>query len=110
MVDEDPAVHELLTGLLQREDRGLQGVYDGREALALLQTAPYDLVVAGQGRNGYGGIKFLRQIRAVRPDAKVILTGERSAAKALAAFRAHAFSYVHNPLPRGPFAPTARKA
>lgn len=110
MVDDDPAVQELLTGLLQREDRNLQGVSDGPEALALLQTVPYDLVVAGQGQNGCGGMKLLRQIRAIRPDAKVILTGERSAAKALAAFRAHAFSYVHKPLPPGPFAEMVHQA
>jgi len=110
MVDDDPAVQELLTGLLQREDRNLHGVSGGQEALALLQTVPYDLVVAGQGQNGCGGMKLLRQIRAIRPESKVILTGDRSAAKALAAFRAHAFSYVHKPLPPGPFAELVHQA
>src|SRR5690349_14257 len=104
MVDGDPAVQELLIGTLKRDDRDVQGVYDGKEALDCLRDTTYDLVVAGQGRNGLGGIKLLRSIQAAQPDAKVILTGDRSATQALAAFRAKAYSYFHKPLTPGPLA------
>jgi DNA-binding response OmpR family regulator len=110
MVDGDPGVQELLTSLLRREDRDVQGVSDGREALEYLRNSPYDLVVAGQGRNGLDGVKLLRRILAVRPGTKVILTGERSAALALAAVRARAYSYFHKPLPAGAFAEMVTQA
>ena len=77
LVDADPDVHHLLTGLLKREDRSIQDVYDGREALDRVRSVPYDLVVAGQGSNGFDGLKLLRRMREIRPETKVILTGER---------------------------------
>ena len=109
-VDGDPGVQELLTGLLRREDRDIQGVSDGSEALEYLRNSPYDLVVAGEGRNGLGGVKLLRRILAVRPGTKVILTGGPSATLALAAVRARAYSYFHEPLPAGAFAEMANQA
>src|SRR5664280_2258155 len=48
LVDADPDVHHLLTGLLKREDRGIEDAYDGREAVDRVRSVPYDLVVAGQ--------------------------------------------------------------
>ena len=33
-------------------------------------------MVAGQGRNGLDGLKLLRRARAIRPELKVIVTGE----------------------------------
>ena len=38
LIDADPAVHQQLTGLLQREDRELQHIADGREALNVLRA------------------------------------------------------------------------
>ena len=41
LIDADPAVHQLLTKLLEREDRSIQDVYDGSEALALLRRSHF---------------------------------------------------------------------
>jgi DNA-binding NarL/FixJ family response regulator len=100
LIDSDPAVHESLGGLLKREDRTIQDVYDGHEALERLRTLPIDVVLAGQGRNGFDGLKLLRQVRSVRPEAKVILTGERDPARVIGAIRQRAYSYFHAPLAR----------
>ena len=70
LIDADPAVHQLLTTLLQRADRSIQDVYDGSEALALLRRSPCDLVLAGQGRNGFDNLKLLRRVRALLPKTK----------------------------------------
>ncbi len=110
MVERDAAVHEHLAGLLQRDDRKVQDLYDPREALEYLRSSECDLVVAGSGLNGMGGVKLLRRIQAVRPGTKVILTGEPDAAQALAAFRARAYSYFHNPLPTGALAEMVNQA
>jgi two-component system, OmpR family, response regulator len=98
MVQEDPSVRESLAGLLERKDRRLKEVTNGAEALDLLRAERFDLVVAGQGRNGTDAIKLLRRLQAVRPDTKVILTGEPNPSRAICAVRAHAFGYVHLPL------------
>src|ERR1017187_9193183 len=101
LVDADPDVHRLLTGLLKREDRSIQDVYDGREALGRVRSAPYDLVVAGQGGNGFDGLKLLRRMREIRPETKVILTGEENPACVIRAIRERAYSYFHEPFPEG---------
>ncbi len=110
LIDADPAVHEELTGLLQRDDRELQHIADGREALNLLRAGPIDLVLAGQGRNGFDGLKLLRQIRSVRPDTKIILTGEPDPQRIIQAIRQRAFSYFHKPLPGAPLADMVQHA
>lgn len=110
MVDGDPAVHELLADLLKQEDRTVQGVSGGQEALDLLRTTPYDLVVADPGGNGRDGSKLVRRVRAVRPETKVILTGAQDPGKAIAALRAQAYSYFHKPLVPAPFAEIVRQA
>jgi len=98
VVDADPAVHEFVCSTLNREDRKIQNAYDGPEALECLRAAAYDLVLAGAGRNGLDSMKLLRKMRAIRPETKVIVTGEPSARKALDAIRGRAYSYFHKPL------------
>ena len=110
VIDSDPAVHELLAGALNREDRKIQNVYDGSEGLSYLRAHSCDLVLAGQGRNGFDGAKLVRRIRAIRPEAKVIVTGEPNAKRALDAMRARAYSYLHKPLSAGAVAEMVHQA
>ena len=102
--DSDPALHELLVPLLQREGRSIQDAYDRHEALEALRHSACDLVLAGQGRNGDEGLKLLRRIRSIRPEARVILAGSRDPAGALAAIRERAYAYFHKPISTGPLA------
>ena len=102
--DTDPALHELLASVLQREGRSIQDAYDRHEALEALRHSECDLVLAGQGRNGDEGLKLLRHMRSIRPDAKVILAGSRDPAGVLAAIREHAYAYFHKPISAGPLA------
>ena len=98
VVDADPAVQDLLHGVLAREDRAIQGASDTREALSFLKECDCDVVLAGQGRNGFDHFQLLRKARIIRPDTKVILAGEADPAKAVRAIREHAFGYLHKPL------------
>jgi DNA-binding NarL/FixJ family response regulator len=110
VVDSDPAVHDLLRPALQRENRTVQDVYDGREALAQLKSRPCDVVVAGQGRNGFDALKLLRQVHAMQPEARVILTGDPDPGRVISAIRARAFSYFHKPLATVPLADMVQQA
>jgi DNA-binding NarL/FixJ family response regulator/anti-sigma regulatory factor (Ser/Thr protein kinase) len=110
LIDADPAVQAHLTGLLDRPDREIRHTDDGREALQTLRDSPVDLVLAGQGRNGFDGLKLLRQIRSVRPDTKIILTGDPDPQRIIRAIRQRAFSYFHKPLPEGSLAEMVSQA
>ncbi len=102
--DADPALHELLAPVLQREGRSIQDAYDRHEALEALRHSECDLVLAGQGRNGDEGLTLLRRMRSIRPEARVIMAGSRNPAGALAAIRGRAYAYFHKPIPTGPLA------
>jgi CheY-like chemotaxis protein/anti-sigma regulatory factor (Ser/Thr protein kinase) len=110
LVDSDPEVHRSLVGSLQRDDRRVDELYDGHEALAQLRATPYDVLVAGQGRNGLDGLKLLRRARAIRSDLKVIVTGEADPTHVLNAIRHRAYGYFHQPLSPGPVADMVQQA
>lgn len=110
VVDSDPAVHELLADLLQRDDRLLQDAYDGHEALERLRSSAFDVVVAGQGRNGLDGLGLLRRARLIRPDVKVIVTGEPDPVQVVGAIRHRAYGYFHKPLSPGPISEMVQQA
>jgi CheY-like chemotaxis protein/anti-sigma regulatory factor (Ser/Thr protein kinase) len=101
--DADPAVHQLLGDVLKRAAPSIQDVYDRREALACLRHTHCDLVVAGQGHNdGLDGIKLLRRVRALQPEARVILAGSQDPRGVVRAIRERAYSYFHKPIAEGP--------
>ena len=105
-----PRVREHLTGVLTRDDRSIQTVDDGSEALSYLRGCECDVIVAGQGRNGFDHFQLLRRVRAIRPEAKVILAGENDPVAAVRALRERAFSYLHKPLAEEPVAETVQLA
>jgi CheY-like chemotaxis protein/anti-sigma regulatory factor (Ser/Thr protein kinase) len=110
VVDDDPAVVELLTSILRRDDRHVVGAHDGDTAFEELQRAQYDLVVAG-GRNGMDGLEFLRRIHQVYPSIPVIVTAETcDRERVVRAVREHAYSYFRKPLPPGAVADMAQQA
>jgi DNA-binding NarL/FixJ family response regulator len=110
LVDSDPAVHAALAEMLKRQDREVQDVYNAKEALAQLRTSPCDLMVAGQGTNGLDGLKLLRRARTIRPELKVIVTGEPDPLRVVGAIRHRAYSYFHKPLTLGPLGEMVQSA
>ena len=110
LVDDDDGAHEALTRALQRDNIRIERYADGSEALARLRTAECEVVVAGPGRNGVGGLELLRRARAVRANLKVIVTGEADAGRVADAIRARAYSYFHKPAAEAALADMVRRA
>jgi DNA-binding NarL/FixJ family response regulator len=110
LFDPDPAVHDLLTPVLKGADRNVEDAYDPREALGRLRTSACDVLVAGQGKNGFDPLKFLRQVRSIRPETRVIVTGDRDPQRVISAIRARAYSYFHKPLPPAGLADMVQQA
>jgi len=104
VIDPDPAVHELLAGILQREGPQIETARSGREGLDRLKTWHADVVVAGQGLNGSDGLKLVRKVRAIQPDARVIVTGDCDPQRVVGAIREQAYGYIHKPLSDSPIA------
>jgi CheY-like chemotaxis protein/anti-sigma regulatory factor (Ser/Thr protein kinase) len=98
LVDTGPVLAEALAPAIHRENRDLETAPDGPQALARLRDADWDLLVAGPNANGLDGLELLRRARVIRPDLKVILTGNPDPQRVLTAIRSRAFSYFHNPV------------
>ena len=110
LIDADPVVQGHLSDILARDDREIRQAAGGKEALDLLRTGPFDLVLAGQGNNGFDGLAWLRRVRSIRPATKVILTGDSDPQRILAAIRQRAFGYLHRPLAPGPLGELVQQA
>ncbi len=102
VVESDRSSHEILRASLEHEGRSIEGAFGRSEAEASLRAGSFDVVVAGQGHNGFDGLKMARRVHALQPGARVILTGDSAPAHVIAALRAKVFGYCHQPPPDGP--------
>jgi two-component system, OmpR family, response regulator len=98
VIDGDRVVHENVASLLKREGRQIQDAYTGPDAVERLRTSQYDVVLAGQGNNGFDGLSLMRRMRSLQPEAKVIVTGDADPSRVVRAIRERAFSYFHQPI------------
>jgi len=103
LVDDDPAVHELLGAVLHPPDWRIDSAYDGLEGFARAEARSYDLVLTDVRMPGLDGLELLHRIREIRPDAKVmVMTAENTPANIVRAIRDQAFCYFSKP-----FSPSA---
>jgi CheY-like chemotaxis protein len=110
LVEGDAGIRNSLSSLLQREGRSVQSAGDYGEALACVREAPFDLVVASHDADPAGGLWLLRRLRAIRPETRVILTGDAGPAPIVAAMREHVYGYFHRPVSPGALADLAHLA
>src|SRR4051812_25713450 len=75
-------------------DWKIERACDNVAALSFLESAPFDLVLTSANTSGRDDVDFLRKIRLVQPNTRlIILTNERSTADVIASMREQAFSY-----------------
>jgi DNA-binding NarL/FixJ family response regulator len=92
----DPLVMDAVAGVLSTWE--LVCANDDKEALGLVESSPFDLVITAEHSAGREDVELLRKIRMVRPHTRlIILTDESTPADVVAAIRARAFSYFSKP-------------
>jgi DNA-binding NtrC family response regulator len=96
--DED----EFVDAVVERLNlRGFEanGVTTGREAIQLLEEHTYEILLLDVKMPGLGGLEILRQVKAKRPELKVVLlTGHGSTQDAEEGMRLGAFKYLMKPV------------
>ena len=76
VVDDDPAVRELLSRVLQRAGHAVTGVASAEEALDRFAPLQYDLIFTDLSLAGMDGATLLGHVRVLDPQiAAVIVTG-----------------------------------
>jgi diguanylate cyclase (GGDEF)-like protein len=97
IADDDPQIREMLHALLH-EDYDCVQVCSAEEALALLRTDEFDLVLSDIMMSGISGLEMVPEVLRLAPDTVVIMiSGEQTVESAIAAMRVGAFDYITKP-------------
>ncbi|HEX8921379.1 MAG TPA: diguanylate cyclase, partial [Pyrinomonadaceae bacterium] len=97
IADDDAQIREVLHELLG-DDYECAEVSSGEEALALLRTETFDLVLSDIMMGGITGLEMVPQLMKLSPDTVVIMiSGEQNIESAIEALRVGAFDYITKP-------------
>jgi two-component system, probable response regulator PhcQ len=101
LVDDEPEVISAIKEALFHEPYDIVGVGDPVEALRLLGSKPFDVVVADEKMPNMGGAEFLAVVRRDFPaTVRIILTGHASVGSAVRAINEGAvYRYLQKPFP-----------
>ena len=98
IVEDEPQLRKVLVEYLQIHGWEVTSAENGEEALRILDTRPFDVVVTDIKMAEVSGIVVLRTVRKKHPLTQVILmTGYRDLRSAIDAVNQGAFAYVEKP-------------
>jgi two-component system response regulator CpxR len=111
MVDDEREYVEALSERLRTRKLPSQVVYDGEQALAVLENEPPEVMVLDLKMPGIDGIEVLRRVKRDYPQVEVIiLTGHGSEREKELADKLGAFAYLQKPVDIDVLARTMRDA
>ncbi|MFH2124221.1 MAG: response regulator [Pseudomonadota bacterium] len=98
IIDDDPAVRQVLADIMEFKGYGTLVAKDGAEALSLMQANDIDLALIDLGLPDISGLDLLSLIKVGHPStAAIILTGNATLESAIDATSRGAFSYLQKP-------------
>ena len=98
IVDDEARFVETLAKRITARGYYVEGARSGREALEILKTRPFDVVVLDVRMPGMDGLETLREIAKVQPGVKVVLlSGSASINAAVEGMRLGATDYLLKP-------------
>jgi two-component system, OmpR family, response regulator len=98
VVDDDPDIHVLLKSILAKAGYVVEGVSDGKEALACLESSRFDLVLTDVHMPGFDGIELLQKIHERRLSTPVVvMTAQNTPENVVRSIRDRAFTYLSKP-------------
>ena len=111
VVDDEEAIRLALCDLLRADGHAVREAGSGDEALAALDGAPADLVLADLRMPGMDGMQLLEAVRARLPDALVVLiTAQGDERTAVQALKLGAYDYLPKPFDNEEIRATIRHA
>jgi CheY-like chemotaxis protein/anti-sigma regulatory factor (Ser/Thr protein kinase) len=111
VVDDDPAIRDLLGAVLASPGLRIDNAADGLQALSRLRENPYDLVITDIRMPRLDGLELLGRIRQVRPETRiVVMTAENTPANIIRSIREQAFGYFSKPFSANAVAEMVKQA
>ncbi len=99
VVDDEEAIRKTLKQCLEDEGHQVATCESGEEAMALLASQDFDLVMLDVWLPGMDGLKVLEEIRRIgRTEEVVMISGHSSIDTAVRAIRLGAFDFIEKPL------------
>jgi len=111
VVDDETNLRVGLQSLLSLTGYHVGEAASGHEALKLLESAPYDLMVLDLHMPGMSGVEVMHHARQMHPDLSiVVLTAHASVESAIAAVKSDAVDYILKPFDPKDLAATIARA
>ena len=99
VVDDDAAVLDLLSVVLERVDADIETCSDPEAAMARFREEAFDVVISDERMPKMSGSEMLRRLRALSPRTPTILLTAYASSRSLAAAyeRSGVFGYLAKP-------------
>lgn len=111
VVDDDRTTRHVLSKVLTSAGFTTSAAKDGVDALALLRTRRFDLLLLDVWMPRMNGLELLAQLRRRKSRPRVVvMTSDDAPETLLKAVREHAFKYVHKPIESRALLETVRDA
>lgn len=111
LVDDEESVLYTLQAVLKREGYAISRAHSADQALSLLNSSNFDLIISDVNMPGISGLELLDSVRARDPECLVILiTAFGSEAIAVDAMRRGAYDYLPKPFANDDLKITVRRA
>ena len=99
IVDDDAAMCEMVARSLSKKGFGCAWRTSGDEAVAVIASEPFDVVVTDLNMHGMSGLELCERIVANRPDIPVVvITAFGNFETAVAAIRVGAYDFITKPV------------
>ncbi len=99
VVDDDPDFRRLLVRRARKMGLTVEEAENGKQAIAVLQKADFDVLVADLYMPGCTGLDVVRAAQRIDPNLQaIVLTGSATLETAVEALRAGVYDYLTKPL------------
>ena len=98
VLDDDPALHQVIESALAKEGHLMFGATDGKKGMELLAREKIDLAIIDHVTPGMDGLEFLEQARGDYPDLKaIVITASGTPEAVLGALRKKVCDFLVKP-------------
>ena len=100
IVDDETEFRETLVSRLQKRNLDVTGAASGEEALKIMKTKLFDVVILDiRMPGGMDGLEALKEMKKIQPLAEVLLlTGHASVESSIEGMKLGAFDYLLKPI------------
>lgn len=99
LIDDDPVVRSLISGILRKRGYEVFLAKNGDEGLNIVKESQPDLVITDYQMPGISGMEVLNQINAFNPKLPVVmLTAHGDASLTIKSIQTGAFDYLEKPI------------